>query len=506
MDHQQSKKRPVATPKGVKAAVAARSRARRERQSALTEIGAHAPARLRNDLAPHLNLVVVPTERLRPASQPVRRRDQTQNARIRDSIKRLGICRPILVDGDFTIVEGHGIWEAAKELGIAEVPCIVIDHLDESELRLLSLALNRIAETGEWDYDALQAEFEDLTALGEDVVLAGFEMAEIDALLLDDDVGPGDADSEVVPAFGAVAISRTDDLWLLGEHRLLQGDARDPAAYARILDEGELASLVLTDEPFNVPNVGHVTSSGHHREFAMANGEMSAEDFMAFNHAWMSAATGRLVDGGLMATFIDWRSIELVLACGRQLGLPLLNLVVWAKSNGGQGSLWRSQHELLPFFKKGDAPHVNNIELGRHGRWRSNVWTYPGASSLGSDARDGLAHHPTVKPRALLEDALLDVTNRGDIVLEPFAGSGSTLMAAEAVGRICRAIEIDALYCDLTIQRWQQMTGQEARLSETQETFAQVRARRLGGAPPQTASDVNDPDSMRDEESDDEQA
>jgi DNA modification methylase/ParB-like chromosome segregation protein Spo0J len=490
----------------VEAAVAARSRARRERQSALTEIAAHLPARPRNDLAPQLNFIVAPAERLRRATRPVRRRDQTQNARIRESIKRLGICRPILVNGDFTIVEGHGIWEAAKELGIAEVPCIVIDHLDASELRLLSLAVNRIAETGEWDYDALQAEFEDLTALGEDVVLAGFEMAEIDALLLDEEVEAGDAEREVVPGLGSAAISCADDLWLLGEQDLLQSDARDPAAYAQILDEGELSRLVLTDEPFNVPNVGHVTNSGHHREFAMANGEMSAEEFMAFNQAWMSAATSRLVDGGLMATFIDWRSIELVLATGRQLGLPLINLVVWAKSNGGQGSLWRSQHELLPFFKKGDAPHVNNIELGRHGRWRSSVWTYPGASSLGSDARDGLAHHPTVKPRALLEDALLDVTNRGDIVLEPFAGSGSTLLAADAVGRVCRAIEIDALYCDLTIERWQQMTGQEARLSETGETFAQVRARRLGEARAQTASDANDADSMREEKGDDEQA
>jgi DNA modification methylase len=325
--------------------------------------------------------------------------------------------------------------------------------------------------------------------------------------LLDDDVEAGDAESDVLPALGAVAVSCANDLWLLGEHRLLQGDARDPAAYARILDEGEFARLVLTDEPFNVPNVGHVTSSGHHREFAMANGEMSAEEFMAFNQAWMSAATSRLVDGGLMATFIDWRSIELVLACGRQLGLPLINLVVWAKSNGGQGSLWRSQHELLPFFKKNDAPHVNNIQLGRHGRWRSNVWTYPGASSLGSDSRDGLAHHPTVKPRALLEDALLDVTNRGDIVLEPFAGSGSTLLAADAVGRICRVIEIDALYCDLAIQRWQQETAQEARLSETGETFAQVGARRLEEAPAQRAPDADEADSIRDEEEgDDEQA
>ena len=491
MNHRESN-RAIATPKGVKATVAARSRARRESQRSLTEIGAHAPARPRNDLAPQLILVLVPTERLTPASRAARRRDQAQSEQIRNSVKRLGICRPILINGDFTIVEGHGIWEAAKELGIVEVPCIVIDHLDTSGQRVLSLALNRIGETGEWDTDALQAEFEDLMALGEDVVLAGFETAEIDALLLDCDAEAGGGEAEVMPALGSVAVSRADDLWLLGDHRLLQGDARDPAGYARILDQGELARLVLTDPPYNVPNFGHVTSDGRHREFAMANGEMSAEEYGAFNRDWMSTTALHLVDGGLISPFIDWRSIELMLACGRQLGLALINLVVWAKSNGGQGSLWRSQHELLPFFKKGDAPHVNNIELGRHGRWRSNVWTYPGASSLGSDARDGLAHHPTVKPRALLEDALLDVTDRGDIVLEPFAGSGSTLMAADTVGQICRAIEIDALYCDLTIQRWQQMTKLEARLSETGETFAQVRARRLGGACARTASDVAD--------------
>jgi ParB-like chromosome segregation protein Spo0J len=206
------RKKAIAAPKGVKAAVAARSQARRGRQSALTEIAEHAPARLRNDLAPQLNLVVLRTERLSPASRPVRRRDQTQNARIRESVKRLGICRPILVNGDFAIVEGHGIWEAAKDLVVAEVPCIVIDHLDASEQRLLSLALNRIAETGEWDYDALQVEFEDLTALGEDVVLAGFEMAEIDALLLDEDVEAADAESDVVSALGSAPVSRQRSL------------------------------------------------------------------------------------------------------------------------------------------------------------------------------------------------------------------------------------------------------------------------------------------------------
>ena len=245
------------------------------------------------------------------------------------------------------------------------------------------------------------------------------------------------------------------------------------------MEPGEHARLVLTDEPYNVPNVGHVTSQPHHREFAMAAGEMSSSEFAEFNRNWMALCEACLVDGGLLATFIDWRSVELVLSCGRELGLELLNLIAWTKTNAGQGSLWRSQHELLPVFKKGTGSHVNNVELGRFGRWRSNVWQYAGASSIGSDARELLEVHPTAKPVAMLEDALIDVTNRGDCVLDPFAGSGSTLIAAENVGRSCRAIEIDGLYCDLVIRRWQNLTGETAILEETGEPFASVSERCL---------------------------
>jgi DNA modification methylase len=210
----------------------------------------------------------------------------------------------------------------------------------------------------------------------------------------------------------------------------------------------------------------------------MAHGELSREAFDAFNKDWMRLALATLVDGGLLATYIDWRSVDLILSAGRELGLELLNIVIWTKTNGGQGSLWRSQHEMLPVLKKGDAPHINNVELGRWGRYRSNLWTYAGASSLGSDAREGLAVHPTVKPRQMLEDALLDVTDRGDFVLDCFLGSGSLLLAAESTARICRAIEIDGRYCDVAIDRWQQMSGREATLQETGETHADVARRR----------------------------
>ena len=198
----------------------------------------------------------------------------------------------------------------------------------------------------------------------------------------------------------------------------------------------------------------------------------------------MAAAMQSLYDGGILAIFIDWRGYPTVSAAAIKLGLKPLNLIVWAKTNAGMGSLYRSQYELLPLFKKGAAPHLNNVELGRRGRWRSNVWTYPGASSFGSDARRGLKDHPTVKPTAMLEDALLDLTNRGDIVVDPFLGSGSTLIAADTTGRVCRGVELDPLYVDVIVRRYEAVTGNRAILIETGETFEALAARRAGEAAP----------------------
>lgn len=467
----------VRPPAGLSAHLKTKSRTRRESQQLLTSIGVHAPLG-RNDLLPPLNIVYAAITQIQPAVRRVRRKDATQTARVLSSIRKFGIVAPILVDQDFRIVHGHVVYAAAREAGLAKIPVIRIDHLEPCELRLLSIALNRLAETGSWDEQVLRLEVEELLDLGEDVFVAGFETAEIDNLLLVDDDAPAEDECGLDDLLTVDSVSKPGDVWLLGRHRLLQGDARDPANYARLMASGELARIVLTDTPYNVPNAGHVTTQGHHREFAMAGGEMTREEFTAFIRDWMEASAAHVVDGGLLATFIDWRSIDLVLAVGRELGLQLFNIVVWAKSNGGQGSFWRSQHELLPVFKKGDAAHVNNVELGRFGRWRSNLWTYAGASTLGSDARNGLANHPTVKPRILLEDALLDVSQRDEIVLEPFAGSGSTLLAAEAVGRICRAIEIDGPYCDIVIKRWQSLASEDATLEETGETYNEVLLRR----------------------------
>jgi DNA modification methylase len=218
-------------------------------------------------------------------------------------------------------------------------------------------------------------------------------------------------------------------------------------------------------------------TGGGHREFAMASGEMTDAEFLAFNEVWIGAALPYLCDGGVFGTFIDWRGHPTVHSAAVKLGLKPLNLIVWTKTNAGMGSLYRSQHELLPLFKQGCAPHVNNVELGKRGRWRSNVWSYPGASSLGSDARRGLEDHPTVKPTAMLEDALLDLSDRGDIVIDPFLGSGSTLIAAEKTGRVCRGVELDPLYIDVIVRRYEAATGKSAVFTSTGETYEVLRAR-----------------------------
>jgi DNA modification methylase len=383
---------------------------------------------------------------------------------------------PVLVGQGDTVLDGWIRVEAARTLGLDRVPCVRMDHLTEAEQRLLRIAVNRLGEKGEWDLDALRLEFEELILEEAPIEVAGFTLDEIDHILL------GEADGAIeqgplAPEPQAKAVARIGDVFALGVHRLVCGSATDPEVLSRLMAGDPSARLVLTDEPYNVPIAGNVTK-GRHREFAMASGEMTCAEFLAFNETWIAGVSSHLCDGGVFGTFIDWRGLPTVHSAAAKLGLAPLNLIVWAKTNAGMGSLYRSQHELLPLFKNGSASHVNNVELGRRGRWRSNVWTYPGASSLGSDARRGLKDHPTVKPTAMLEDALLDLTNRGDIVIDPFLGSGSTLIAADATGRVGRGVELDPLYVDVIVRRYEAATGKPAVHVETGETFAALTARR----------------------------
>ncbi len=465
----------IRTASGVTKTLAQQTQQRRQTLREMHDSAAHMPVR-RNDLSPELKIERVPIDSLKPANRRVRRANAAQVERIIASIRRFGVCAPVLTSREGRIVHGHDVWEAARRLGLSEISRVVIDHLNANELRLLSIALNRLGERGDWDFEILQHEFKELSASMDDLVVTGFELPEIDLVLTEAAVETLEHEAATIPAVGTIAVSQPGDVWHLGDHRLIQGDARDSDCYSRILN-GKTAQLVATDVPYNMP-VKTITGNEQHREFAMATGEMDRPEFGDFNVDWIKAAADCLVDGGLLSTAIDWRSIDIIMAAARELGLVHINTAVWAKTNGGQGSLWRSAHEFFPFFKKGTAGHVNNVELGKYGRWRTNLWVYPGGSSLRSDSREGLEVHPTVKPRALIEDMLLDVTNRGDIVIDPFVESGTTLVAAQATGRRCVAIEIDGRYCDVVIRRWQDMTGETAVLEPTRESFATTAQRR----------------------------
>jgi DNA modification methylase len=456
-----------------------KSRLRRDQQVRLAKASAARPRR--NDILPRLELSDIRIADLRPSPRKVRKLDPAHVREVASSISALGFCVPLLVGHDNEIIHGEVRYEAAKQLGLDRLPCVRIGHLSPEEQRVLRLAVNRLAEKGEWDLDALKIEFDELIVTDAPTEITGFSPAEIDHVILGDgadglEQGPLEPDS-------ATAVARVGDIFQLGPHRIVCGDATDPSVLARLLEGDAASRLVLTDEPYNVKVAGNVTR-GDHREFAMASGEMTDAEFLAFNGAWIATVLPYLCEGGILGTFIDWRGLPTVHSAVGSLGLAPLNLIVWAKTNAGMGSLYRSQHELLPLFTKGSRPHVNNVELGKRGRWRSNVWTYPGASSLGSDARRGLKDHPTVKPTAMLEDALLDLTNRGDLVIDPFLGSGSTLIAAEKIGRVCRGVVLDPLYIDVIIRRCEAATGEPAVLVETGETFQALGARRGREAAP----------------------
>lgn len=438
---------------------ALRSKSRGRREALARSVTAERTVGRRNDLLPKLDLVEREIGSLRPPARNVRKVDPGHVREVANSIETLGFCAPILIDADGVVIDGLVRLEGAKRAGLDHVPCVLVGHLMKSELRTLRLALNRLQEKGAWDLGELKIELEELILDDAPIEIAGFSAVEIDQIRLDEgeesvEQGPVEPDAAAEP------IARPGDVFDLGPHRIACGDARDETLLARLLG-GDEVRLVLTDVPYNVPIKGHVTG-GDHREFPMARGEMTPDIFEAFNADWMRAARAHLAEGGVLGTFIDWRGYPTVDRAATSCGLAPLNLVVWSKTNAGMGSLYRSGHELLPLYKKGTASHVNNVELGRHGRWRSNVWTYPGASSIGSDARKGLTSHPTVKPTAMLEDALLDLTHRGEIVLDPFLGSGSTLIASEKAGRICRGIELDPLYVDVVLRRYEAVTGTRA--------------------------------------------
>lgn len=413
---------------------------------------------------PDLQVVERPVRELRPYERNARSHPRNQLEKLGASIREFGFLIPILIDGEDRLIAGHARVEAARLLGLTTVPTIRIDHLSDTQVRAFRIADNRLAELASWDEHALALELQDLAALELDFSLeiTGFENAEIDLMIEGlDQVEPDAADDIPELDDDGPTVSRPGDLWLLGPHRLLCADARAAASYERLM-AGSPARMAFTDPPYNVRVDGHVCGAGRirHAEFAMASGEMSEEDFTDFLGDALGQLAAHCLDGALLYTCMDWRHVFELLSAARRLDLRLLNLCVWNKDNGGMGSLYRSKHELVFVFKTGSAPHLNNVELGRFGRYRTNVWDYPGVNSLRADRLDELAMHPTVKPVAMVADAIRDCTARGDVVLDAFAGSGTTLIAAHQTGRVGHALELDPRYVDVAIKRFERVSGE----------------------------------------------
>ncbi|MDG1287388.1 MAG: DNA methyltransferase [Rickettsiales bacterium] len=412
---------------------------------------------------------------LKPYHQNARTHSPKQIRQIAKSIEQFGFNNPILIDEKNGIVAGHGRLEAAKLLKLTEVPTIQLSHLTPELARAYMLADNRIAEESGWDKGILTIEFQGLADLdlGFDLDTTGFEMAEIDLLIDGEEADTSDPADEV-PELEEKAITQFGDIWQLGENRLLCADALEAESYQALMQD-EKADMVFTDPPYNVAIDKHVCGNGKikHREFAMASGEMSESQFVDFLHTSCSNLRDYSRDGSLHYICMDWRHIYELLQAAKPVYHSLHNICVWNKDNGGMGSMYRSKHEFVVVFKHGNEPHLNNIELGKHGRYRTNVWDYAGVNSFAGNQSD-LAMHPTVKPVRMVADAIKDCTKRGQLVLDPFAGSGTTLIAAEKSGRIARCIELDPLYCDTIIRRWQDYTGQEVAHVNSDKTFNQL--------------------------------
>jgi DNA modification methylase len=398
----------------------------------------------------------------------VRTHNRAQERKLTRIIRKNGIVVPIIVDPNGNIIDGVLRWECCKKLRFGSVPAVVVRTNDPAAVTALRLALNRVAEDAGWDKENLREELKYLLEVDYELDLTGLDAPEIDAIL-------------------EIVANRSRSHGGRRHHRLRPSPDRlrgCPGSCAIGAPSGQKRRPDGDDRPtYNIPIDGFVGGKGgvRHREFAHASGEMSDAEFLAFLAGFFTTAMTTLIPGALVYTWMDWRHVDALIAAGKHSGLSLLNLCVWAKTTAGMGSLYRSQHELCAVFKFGDEPHVNNVELGKHGRSRSNLWTARGMASFGRE-RNELSLHPTIKPVRLLADAILDASKRGDTVLDSFLGSGSTLLACDEIGRRCFGVEIDPLYVDVAVRRWQKVTRRDAIFEDTGETFDERAARRAAEA------------------------
>jgi DNA modification methylase len=408
-----------------------------------------------------------------------RQHSQRQVNQIADSIREFGFLMPVVVDDTAQVVVGHARALAAKKLDMPRIPVVEIRHLSKAQLKALRIADNKLAQNAHWDERLLGESFLELKEIDVefDLSITGFSLPEIDLTLQNlDEIKTEETDDEIDAATG-VPVSEAGDIWQLGDHRLCCGDATSEAAFDMLMRE-EIADVAFVDPPYNVRIDGHASGKGkvRHREFAQASGELNRDEFIQFLAKTCGLLAKHSKDGAIHFVCMDWRHADELIVAGHAVYSELKNIAVWVKSNPGMGSLYRSQHELVFVFKSGMGRHTNNVELGKNGRNRSNVWSYDSAAVQARKGNNLLALHPTAKPVQLVMDALLDCSHRGEIVLDSFLGSGTTLLAAERTGRICRGIELDPLYIDTAIRRWQNLTGRDAvRLSDS-KLFRELEA------------------------------
>ena len=427
-----------------------------------------------------------PLASLKSYSRTIRKHPEKQLVKLAASMREFGYLVPALVNADGVIIAGEARVAAARRIGLTAIPVIEVSHLSPAQVRAFRIADNKLGDLSTFDTRELAIEMEAILSADISVESLGFETAEVDLMMSLGDEPEADP-ADAIPALPDQPVTRSGDRWNLGDHRLLCASSLEETSWAALMG-GELAAMAFTDAPFNVPVNGHVSGSGKFSEFSMASGEMSETEFIEFNRIYLTRMAAHLSDGAILFACMDWKHLFEILTAVRSVGLSLINLCVWNKSNGGQGSFYRSKHELVLVLKKGRERHINNIQLGATGRYRCNVWDYAGANSFGRSRTADLNDHPTVKPAALVADAIRDVSHNQQIVVDAFMGSGTTIIAAERTRRRAYGIEIEPGYVDVAIRRWSELTGSEVILQATGETFAQVRARRYAEASALTAA------------------
>jgi DNA modification methylase len=417
-----------------------------------------------------LSITYKDIDQLKPYLQNSRAHTPKQIKLVARSIETYGWTNPILVDDECNIIAGHARLEAAKALKLSQVPTICLSHMTPTQKRAYVIADNRMNEVaGSWDRKILALEHQAIQLMDPsfDITSTGFVIDDVE-IMIDGLTESGEGEA-IRPDHKRPAVSTFGDLWILGEHKLLCRDALLPASFEMLLG-GERAQVVITDAPYNVKVNGNVARKGKFSEFVMASGEMSSEEFAAFLTTSFRNLVAFSIDGSIHFLFMDWRHMPEMVQATRQY-TETKNLICWNKQSAGMGTFYRSQHELIWVMKAGTAAHINNFGLGEKGRHRTNVWDYPGLAGWSPARAQELAMHPTVKPVSMIAEALKDCSKKHGIVLDCFGGSGSTLIAAEQTDRRARLIELDPVYVDVAVRRWQAETGRKALLADNGRSF-----------------------------------